>query len=95
MRHAPTALGRTVILVVDPGDTTGWARFNEDGTLHDKGQSDFDSFLKFLIMNTYSRIIVEDYRLRAGKQAQQSGSRLQAEQVIGAWKLAARMADVT
>lgn len=36
--------------------------------------------------NAVSTIVVEDYRLRAGKQAQQTGSRFQAVQVIGVLK---------
>ena len=75
-----------MILVVDPGDTTGYAVFEEDGELVTKGQADFDKFLDFLIASTFTRIVVEDYRLRKGKQAQQTGSRFQAVQVIGALK---------
>lgn len=79
-----------MILFVDPGDTTGYAIFEEDGELLTKGQADFDKFLDFLIQNTFDRIVVEDYRLRKGKQAQQTGSRFQAVQVIGALKYVAR-----
>lgn len=79
-----------MILVVDPGDTTGYAFFEEDGQLESKGQADFDTFLGILLAKGYERIVVEDYRLRAGKQAQQTGSRFQAVQVIGALKLMAK-----
>ena len=79
-----------MILVVDPGDTTGYAVFEEDGEFVDKGQADFDKFLDFLMASTFTRIVVEDYRLRKGKQAQQTGSRFQAVQVIGALKYLAR-----
>jgi hypothetical protein len=37
-------------------------------------------------LRSLSAIVVEDYRLRAGKQAQQTGSRFQAVQVIGVLK---------
>lgn len=38
------------------------------------------------VLTSLSTIVVEDYRLRAGKQAQQTGSRFQAVQVIGMLK---------
>ena len=83
-----------MILVVDPGDTTGYAIFHEDGELHLKGQADFDKFLDFLLKNSFDSIVVEDYRLRKGKQAQQTGSRFQAVQVIGALKYIARQEKI-
>ena len=83
-----------MILVVDPGDTTGYAMFQDDGTLFEKGQADFQKFLEILYNSICSRIVVEDYRLRAGKQAQQTGSRFQAVQVIGALKYHAYLHDV-
>ena len=83
-----------MILVVDPGDTTGYALFEEDGELHLKGQADFDKFLDFLLNNNFDSIVVEDYRLRKGKQAQQTGSRFQAVQVIGALKNVARQEQI-
>lgn len=88
-----------MILVVDPGDTTGFASFYEDGREFSRWQSDFDGVLHFLasrppIATDLSRIIVEDYRLRAGKQAQQTGSRFQAVQVIGALKYHAKLLNV-
>jgi hypothetical protein len=76
-----------MILVVDPGDTTGMALFSETGELAERGQYNFDKFMEFIsVHRDISLIIVEDYRLRAGKQAQQTGSRFQAVQVIGALK---------
>ena len=83
-----------MILVVDPGDTTGYALFEEDGELYLKGQADFDKFLDFLLKNSFDSIVVEDYRLRKGKQAQQTGSRFQAVQVIGALKYIARQEEI-
>lgn len=83
-----------MILVVDPGDTTGFAMFQDNGELFEKGQADFSKFLEVLYNSICSRIIVEDYRLRAGKQAQQTGSRFQAVQVIGALKYHAFLHDV-
>jgi len=88
-------MGRAVILVVDPGDTTGYALFYDDGELYVKNQGDFIHIMEML-QNTIhiERIVVEDYRLRAGKQAQQTGSRFQAVQVIGALKYHAFLHDV-
>lgn len=76
-----------MILVVDPGDTSGLALFTDDGDLIEKSQHGFDSLLQEVsALTTLSTIVVEDYRLRAGKQAQQTGSRFQAVQVIGMLK---------
>lgn len=76
-----------MILVVDPGDTSGLAVFTTTGTLVDRWQGSFEKVLEFLATsNAIKTIIVEDYRLRKGKQAQQTGSRFQAVQVIGALK---------
>lgn len=84
-----------MILVVDPGDTTGYALFYDDGELYVKNQGDFLHVMEML-QNTLhiERIVVEDYRLRAGKQAQQTGSRFQAVQVIGALKYHAFLHDI-
>ena len=84
-----------MILVVDPGDTSGWALFYDDGELYVKNQGDFIHVMEML-QNTIhiERIVVEDYRLRAGKQAQQTGSRFQAVQVIGALKYHAFLHDI-
>lgn len=76
-----------MILVVDPGDTTGIAIFDE-GKLVQRSQMNWDTFLEYLteVWTRMTTIVVEDYRLRKGKQAQQTGSRFQAVQVIGALK---------
>ena len=76
-----------LILVVDPGDTSGYALFTYDGELYVKNQGDFLHVMEMLQKTLHiKRIVVEDYRLRKGKQAQQTGSRFQAVQVIGALK---------
>lgn len=76
-----------MILVVDPGDTSGLALFNNEGELLQKWQADFDQLLDDIVtLRKIEVIIVEDYRLRKGKQAQQTGSRFQAVQVIGVLK---------
>lgn len=83
-----------MILVVDPGDTTGYAMFDREGGLIEKGQADLDKFFEVLITHSFTKFVVEDYRLRKGKQAQQTGSRFQAVQVIGALKYAAYLDEV-
>lgn len=83
-----------MILVVDPGDTTGYALFHEDGELDKKGQADFEGFMRFIASHSFDRIVVEDYRLRGGKQAQQTGSRFQAVQVIGMLKYVAHVEEI-
>jgi len=89
-----------MILVVDPGDTTGFALFREaNGECMWKGQEDFEGVLDLLAGDTdiaviATRIVVEDYRLRGGKQTQQTGSRFQAVQVIGALKYHARLKSI-
>lgn len=84
-----------MILVVDPGDITGYALFNNEGECLWKDQKNFDKTLELLsdgwAIAYPTSIIVEDYRLRKGKQAQQTGSRFEAVQVIGALKLFARL----
>ena len=83
-----------MILVVDPGDTTGIAVFTPYGDFIEKLQVDFEGFMKFTPKYVVTHVVVEDYRLRAGKQAQQTGSRFQAVQVIGALKYYAFLHDV-
>jgi hypothetical protein len=69
--------------------------FSNDGELIEKSQHGFDSFLREVSkLSSLDTIVVEDYRLRAGKQAQQTGSRFQAVQVIGMLKYHAFLWDV-
>lgn len=84
-----------MILFVDPGDTTGFALFHDNGIFIGKDQANFEDMLQILHDTRHiERIVVEDYRLRGGKQAQQTGSRFQAVQVIGALKYHAFLHDV-
>lgn len=82
-----------MILSVDPGDTTGIAIFDDQGFLVQRGQYDFKTLIEMLSGNwrRMDTILVEDYRLRKGKQAAQTGSRFQAVQVIGALKYHAHL----
>ena len=83
-----------MILFVDPGDTSGLALFTDKGTETQRWQADFRTLCTDLTyLQKLDRIVVEDYRLQRGKQAQQTGSRFQAVQVIGALKYHAHMYD--
>lgn len=76
----------------DPGDTTGWARFNSiTGQPLGEGQLTFDELLIWLREREYLRhqlteLIVEDFALFQHRAIQQSGSKFVAVQVIGALK---------
>lgn len=76
---------KSYYLALDPGDTTGWAQFEEDG----KGVT-FDSFYgkeklyEFLDAAAPQVIICEDYKLFPWKAANQSWSRLDTVRAIGA-----------
>lgn len=47
----------------DPGETTGWARF-EDGRLTDFGYEKFEDFHNFLLTLAPDLYVVEDYIIR-------------------------------
>lgn len=80
-----------ITVVVDPGDTSGVAIFSEDGRFVERWQAKFEQLCDDLSsLRSIQRIIVEDYRLRKGKQSQQTGSRFPAVQVIGVLKYIAR-----
>jgi hypothetical protein len=81
-----------MILAVDPGDTSGFALFAADGSYINKWQAKFEESLDLLTpLINIKHVVVEDYRLRKGKQAQQTGSRFQAVQMIGALKYHAKL----
>ena len=84
-----------MIMSIDPGDTTGFARWYGDGTLIDKQKMPYEDFLGYLAhVNGISAIVYEDFRLRRGKAVAQSGSKFPAVQVIGAVKLYSLMHHV-
>jgi hypothetical protein len=83
-----------MILSIDPGDSTGLARFYMDGSLVDKFKLPYENAIEYLShVNGVSAIVIEDFRLRRGKAMQQSGSKFPAVQVIGAAKLYCRIHD--
>lgn len=83
-----------MLLAVDPGDTAGWATF-EDGHLIDDGQisgaDDFAQFCADAMSSKIDTIVIEDYKLMPHKAQQQAGSRFQAVQQIGMLKLLAKV----
>ncbi len=72
-------------LAIDPGKTTGWAKFSEDGTVHSFGRIvGEDEFLDWLEEESEVReIIVEQYRNRPGSKVN-SWSTGPTQQHIGA-----------
>lgn len=81
-----------MILSVDPGDTTGIAYWEDDGTFIEQEALPFEELLDKLksFTGNITAIVCEDYRLRGGRQIAQTGSRFVAVQVIGALKLLAK-----
>jgi hypothetical protein len=81
-----------VILSVDPGDTTGIAYWEDDGSFISREALPFEELLEKLnsFTGNITAIVCEDYRLRGGRQVAQTGSRFVAVQVIGALKLLAK-----
>ena len=81
-----------MVISVDPGESTGIAFWEDDGTLISRTTYDMDQLLEFTTIDDRSIkvIVCEDYRLRQGKQMVQTGSRFVAVQVIGALKSLAK-----
>ena len=80
-----------MIISVDPGETTGIAYWEDNGTFISREALTQDEILdKVETLSDVTVIVVEDYRLRQGKQMVQTGSRFVAVQIIGALKAYAR-----
>jgi hypothetical protein len=80
-----------MVISVDPGDTTGIAYWENDGTfISREAMSQDELFDKLEQLSDVTVIVCEDYRLRQGKQMAQTGSRFVAVQVLGALKAYAR-----
>lgn len=73
-----------MFLAIDPGETTGWAIFKQDGSLDDYGQAEgldfFSGWLEFLDPKP-SLLICEEWILNPN--ISQGGSRQETVQVIG------------
>jgi hypothetical protein len=80
-----------MVISVDPGETTGIAYWENDGTFISREALPQDDLLdKLETLSGVTAIVTEDYRLRQGKQMVQTGSRFVAVQIIGALKAYAR-----
>jgi hypothetical protein len=80
-----------MVISVDPGETTGIAYWENDGTFISREALPQDDLLdKLETLSGVTVIVAEDYRLRQGKQMVQTGSRFVAVQIIGALKAYAR-----
>jgi hypothetical protein len=80
-----------MVISVDPGETSGIAYWENDGTFISREALPQDElFDKLEQLSDVTVVVCEDYRLRQGKQMAQTGSRFVAVQVIGALKAYAR-----
>jgi len=81
-----------LVISVDPGETTGIAFWENDGTFIRRTTYDLETMLDFTASGKeyITTIVCEDYRLRQGKQMVQTGSRFVAVQIIGALKSMAK-----
>src|SRR5690348_111747 len=80
-------------LSYDPGKTTGWAKFADDGSAQEYGQVDLDDLLMHCEIIKHNHqddpvraLIVEDFVLFKHKAQQQTGSKMEAAQAIGILK---------
>lgn len=81
-----------MLLAFDPGETTGWALFKDDGVFLGFGQVKYGEELYtsldgFTDINT---VVIEKFTLYKHKAKQQSGSEMKTSQVIGIIKTYAR-----
>lgn len=84
-----------MILSCDPGDTTGWTIWSDDGQELYSGQMEADEFIEHLAQPDrfpgLKTVVYEDFRLFRGRAQAQTGSRFKASQVIGALKMLSSM----
>lgn len=78
-------------LAFDPGKTTGWAKFKDDGSADGYGQVSIDELVEKCeewkredeFNDLLIAVIVEDFVLFKHKAQQQTGSKMEASQAIG------------
>lgn len=76
----------TGLLALDPGRTTGWAVFGKEAQLMKYGQAsmaDVVNLDELIDEWDISHVVCEDFKLFRHRAGQQSGSRMEAPQVIG------------
>ena len=87
-------------LAIDPGDTSGWATFDEDGNLIGLGQvkeSDFVKEFTDLLTSSLKHVIIEDYVLfqhRAMAQTNSRGRKLKTPKMVGKLEMLAELRGV-
>lgn len=76
-----------MITAWDPGDTTGWACWDENGVMLDMGQCSYEdipkTFKELEKYGVHKTVIVEDYVLFSKRAQSQVGSRMKAPKGIG------------
>jgi hypothetical protein len=85
-------------LCLDPGETVGWAVFN-DGILEHSGQFKVDTtslteLVMFVTGISPARIVMENYRVYGHKTEQHAGSEVVTIQYIGIFKLIAEQMHI-
>lgn len=79
-------LNTIMYLAIDPGNTTGWAIFDDNGeTIEFNEITGHDAFLDWLDERTesFDEVIIEEYRVR-NQQFNHQGSTIPTVQLIGA-----------
>jgi hypothetical protein len=93
-RGKPAFMGR--VLAVDPGETTGWADF-ENCELTRAGQfpvRDLEAFDTFVTDHRPDAMVIENYRVYASRAAQHVGSEVNTAQYIGILKFLCGMYQI-
>jgi hypothetical protein len=92
----PETTAKAVYLAVDPGITTGWATWDEQGDIIEMGQVSADEFSKFFqakITDDILHVIVEDYRNYAWK-TQKRWSRNDTSKFIGQLEMLCNLRNI-
>lgn len=87
-------------LAIDPGNTTGWAKFDENGDTVGlgkiKGHDEFLDWLEIEVISGVKKIVLENYKVgrSGGSQFTNSFSDVPTLQLIGAIKRVAKKANI-
>lgn len=89
----PSVRHSAAFLFIDPGETTGWATFTQDGLMLSLGQvAGLDAFTDWLEIQDPALIVFEDYLVNPN--IPHGGSRVETIQVIGAIKSFAKRRSI-
>lgn len=81
----------TYLVSFDPGNTTGYAEFNEGGDCIVYGQLKFDDLVDYCNnLEDVKVIVCEDFKIRGPKAKSFIGSRLETVQAVGVIRAAAQ-----